>query len=104
MCLVSGNAIPRVSWLAIPHKDKVVHFVFYFVFTLLLNLGFREKYGMVKKAGVLAFIAALAYGLLVELFQGLITADRSPELLDVLANTAGSATSIIALWLFQKRK
>ena len=104
MCLTSGDNIPKVSWLNIPHKDKVVHFTFYLVFTFLLNLGFREKYGKVKKAAGLAFLIAVAYGILIEIFQKLITADRSPELLDVVANTTGSAASIIALWLFQKRK
>ena len=104
MCLTSGDNIPKVSWLNIPHKDKIVHFVFYFVFAFLLNLGFKEKYGNIKKAGGLAFSIAVAYGMLVELFQGLITADRSPELLDVLANTTGTAAAIFALWLFQKRQ
>lgn len=104
MCLVSASKIPTAAWLVIPHKDKVVHFVFYFVLTLLLYKDFKLKWGVLKKSFTFAFITAVSYGVLIEICQWLFTSGRNAEILDVIANTSGSAFGILILWLRQKLK
>jgi VanZ family protein len=103
-CLAGASNIPEASWLNIPNKDKIVHFVFYFVLTLLLSKDYRVKSISTEKAWLYAFVTAVSYGVVIEIFQGLFTAERSAEVLDVVANTSGSALAIFTLWLFGKRK
>lgn len=103
-CLVSASSVPKVAWLDIPNKDKIVHFIFYFVFTLLLYKDYKVKAGSVKKAFIYAFATAVSYGVIIEICQKLFTDGRNADAMDVIANTSGSAFAILMLWLRQKRK
>jgi VanZ family protein len=104
MCLVSASSVPEAAWLNIRNKDKIVHFIFYLVFTLLLYKDYKVKTGSIKKAFVYAFATAVSYGIIIEICQGLFTDGRNADSMDVLANTSGSAFAILMLWLRQKRK
>lgn len=82
------------STIAIPHKDKMVHFVFYFVFVLLW-FGVKKASGNSKKVSQTIFFLAVGYGLLMELLQNLLTASRTADVLDVLANTLGAFMALL---------
>jgi len=103
-CLAAAADIPKASWLNIPHKDKVVHFIFYFIFTLLLSMDYKVRTATIKKAWIYAFATAVGYGIIIEICQKLFTNGRSADMMDVVANTSGSAFAILILWLLQKRK
>ena len=103
-CLAQAADIPKASWLNIEHKDKIVHFTFYFVLTFLLYKDFKLKTGSVNKAWLYAFLTAVIYGVVIEICQGLFTAGRSADVMDALANASGSAFAILVLWLRQKQK
>jgi VanZ family protein len=90
MCLVSASSVPEAAWLNIRNKDKIVHFIFYLVFTLLLYKDYKVKTGSIKKAFVYAFATAVSYGIIIEICQGLFTDGRNADSMDVLANTSGS--------------
>ena len=47
---------------------------------------------------------AVVYGVIIEICQGLFTADRSADIMDALANTAGSALAVLVLWFLKKKK
>ncbi|MCM4162698.1 hypothetical protein DHC50_03745 [Arenibacter sp. A80] len=84
------ESIPCID---VPHLDKLVHFSFYFVFTVLGCLSFREidrRKEPFKKIGVKLFSLAIVYGIIIEVLQGEATIDRDPDLLDVLANSLGA--------------
>ena len=104
-CLTTAANIPKAAWLNFEHKDKLVHFTFYFVFTLLwvLDLNNTKKFSP-KKVRLVVFTIAVLFGIVIEICQGLFTAERSPDAFDVLANTSGSAAAILLLWLFEKNK
>ena len=102
--MVSASKIPEAAWLDIPNKDKYVHFIFYFVFTLLLYKDYKVKWGVLKKSFAFAFITAVSYGVLIEICQGLFTSGRNADIFDVVANTSGSAFAIFILWLRQRLK
>ena len=104
-CLSSADTIPKASWFNIPNKDKIVHFIFYFVLTLLLIAVYKTKTLSIQKAWLYAFLTAVSYGVIIEMCQGLFTVNRSADVMDALANASGSATAIFAVWFLQlKRK
>lgn len=53
-----------------------------------------------SKARMHVFLFAVAWGLLLEILQGLFTVQRSAELFDVVANALGSATAVLLLWFY----
>lgn len=103
-CLMKAADIPEASWLNIPNKDKIVHFTFYFVFTLLWVGAVRNRRFTPKQIRMYVFFAAVFFGILIEICQGLFTTERSPDVLDAIANTSGSALSVFVLWLFREKK
>ncbi|MFJ1429736.1 VanZ family protein [Capnocytophaga canimorsus] len=82
----------------IPHLDKVVHFTFYFVFTLLLVLLLKKEFLFFNKnlaiytfAGIIAFV----WGVGMEILQKTITNTRSADIFDVLFNTFGIVVALV---------
>ncbi len=75
------------------HADKVVHFVFYFVTTVLGTLFLREV-GKGRRAIVptivKATLFAIIYGVIIEVIQAVFTTERSGDIMDALANTIGA--------------
>lgn len=104
MCMASASQIPEAAWLDIPNKDKAVHFTFYFILTMLLYKDFKVQWGVLKKSFMFAFVTAVGYGIIIEVFQGLFTKERNADVFDVLANTLGSSFAIFILWLRQRLK
>lgn len=77
------------SAIKIPHKDKIVHFIFYFIFVCLWTISLSS--GPYKsKVGIVILLIAIVYGILMEVFQGLLTIDRTPDQYDVIANSSGA--------------
>ncbi|MBL7885582.1 MAG: VanZ family protein [Flavobacterium sp.] len=80
-----GNSIK------IPHKDKMLHFVFYFLFYLLWFLFFKNKTTRFKIA---LLLIAIGYGILMEVLQAIMGNHRSSDFYDVLANSLGSIAGL----------
>ncbi|MDV6170278.1 VanZ family protein [Flavobacterium sp. DG1-102-2] len=103
-CLINAADIPQATWLDIPNKDKIVHFTFYFVFTFLWVQAIKTKKELSpKRVRAAVFFSAVIFGILIEVCQGVFAKERSPDVLDAIANTCGSAVSILLLWLLDKR-
>ena len=96
----------KVSDGGISNADKYVHFIFYFVFTTAWFLFLRSatpKARIVKNI-IVCFFSAIAYGALMEVLQGMLTANRSADIMDALANTMGSlAASLILYRMYHKK-
>jgi len=92
------------SRIEIPHLDKIVHFVFYFVAALLGCFFMREltKGRMnIKKAIAIIIVLVIVYGIVIEVLQGAYTTQRSGEFYDVLANSLGAfAGAAVIYYLF----
>ena len=103
-CLVSMKTFdPNV--VKGKYTDKYVHFTFYFGFTILWFLAMRFKnLGSQTKTRGMVFIMAVIFGILIELSQQFFTVDRSADVVDVLANSTGSAVAVVVLWLIDKYK
>ncbi len=103
-CLSPADTIPKAAWFNIPNKDKIVHFIFHFVFTLLLIAVYKANAVKTRKAWFYAFLSAVSYGIIIEVCQELFTVNRSAELMDALVNASGSAAAIFTAWLLQNAK
>ncbi|THF48856.1 VanZ family protein [Flavobacterium supellecticarium] len=90
----------------IPFKDKFVHFVFYFLFTILWFRTLDSRFPnepLVKKLRIV-FLFGFCYGVGIEICQGLFTATRSADIFDVLANITGGLIAIVLLYLNRSLK
>ncbi len=88
--------------LQIPYKDKMVHFVFYFLFTLLWYLYKNPNY-FIKKTAITITLFAITYGIIMELLQATLTTTRVADSIDVFANSLGAILGILALkWYLKK--
>jgi len=76
-----------------PHLDKAVHFIFYFVATILGALLIRERTKgqlNLSRSVVITVLIVIIYGIVIEVIQNTFTLNRCGELYDVLANSFGS--------------
>lgn len=103
-CMISMETFGDAnSIIALPNKDKLLHGVFYFGFTMLWALFFRTSPN-VKNPVLAGFVFAVVYGIIIEICQAFFTTNRSGDILDALANTTGAAVAVIVLrMLFNKR-
>ncbi|MFZ4105114.1 VanZ family protein [Flavobacterium sp.] len=83
-----GSSIP------ISNKDKYVHFTFYFIFVNFWFL-FAKKTNKSKQTQWIVLFSAIVYGILLEICQGVFTASRTPDVMDVLANSLGAIFGFI---------
>ncbi|MFS4493345.1 VanZ family protein [Maribacter sp. 2308TA10-17] len=93
--------------LEIPHLDKVVHFTFYFVACVLGVLFLRERTSgkiTLKKALIIMLLVTIAFGILMEVLQYTLTTERTGDILDGLANTAGSFCGAVAMKFYFSRE
>ena len=87
--LLPGDRLPRLpDWSTLFSPDKVAHFGAYAVFALLLSAAFRA--GQTRWAIPKAVVAVSAFGVLLELLQGVSGTGRSYDPVDMAANTLGA--------------
>lgn len=75
----------------IDHFDKIMHFTFYAVFTVIAAGSTREKKTFIQLS---LFIAC--YGVLMEFFQSFVPS-RFMSVADIIANTSGIVIAVFAV-------
>lgn len=98
----SPSKLPNIT---IPNADKVVHFMFYFVFVVLWcrYLFFLKKTKMIHF--ILLVAVAVIVGILIEIGQGYFTINRQADIYDAIANSLGSIVGVfISSVLLNKEK
>lgn len=103
-CLISASNFDELEKIDMPAKDKILHCIFYIVFTVLWYLGLERANFSPRKSRLISFSFAVSYGILLEICQGLFTEERTPDVSDAIANTTGSIIAVLALWLYCRRK
>jgi VanZ family protein len=96
ICLMPGSNVPKIK---IPHFDKVVHVSIYMVLGLVTYYGWimQVQFSSLRTRTVMKVMLVLAlYGLTIEVMQGTLTADRSFDLWDALANSVGAVIGTYA--------
>lgn len=93
-----SSSIPKSSLLKIPHFDKIVHFVLFFVLAILLISEFntlRKEGKLTRLSIVIAISVSVVYGLIIELLQYYLLTTRSGSLYDFAANVLGAIVAVL---------
>ncbi|WP_158975566.1 VanZ family protein [Cellulophaga sp. L1A9] len=93
--------------LDIPHLDKLVHFTFYFVFTIFGSLSYLEYKDVkidFKKVALRFCFLAIGYGMIIEILQYVVTTTRNADFLDFLANSFGAICGFIAVKTYYSKR
>ena len=77
------------SSIKIQHKDKYVHFVFYFLFVVLWYNYFNIKENL-KNKEIIMVVTAILFGIAMEVYQTTYTTTRHGDILDVIVNSIGA--------------
>ena len=91
LSIIPGPKFP--SSFSIPHLDKIVHFTFYSVMTILFVNGWNKSK---KRKDFWVIGLVIYYGFTIELVQHFLIIQRYFDLWDVLANSVGA---VIGYWV-----
>lgn len=80
--------------IQIPYKDKIVHFLFYFIFTILW-FSYLNSTKPNSKNIWLVLTTAILFGTAIEIYQATFTLSRHSDVADVLANSLGAILGVI---------
>jgi len=103
--LTSSANISKVNFLHFNNADKFIHAVLYFTLALSFITALYKNTKLKKfDLYLLSFLLVKSYGILMEVFQYSLTKDRSPELLDLLANLTGIVIALILFAILKNKK
>ena len=86
------------SFIQIPYKDKIAHFVFYFLFYVLWR-KYLNRYNPQNKLKFALVLIGIGYGMLMEVLQHFSGHHRSADWFDVIANSIGA---LIGYYFFER--
>lgn len=98
LSLASAKTFEKAGLFDIPYLDKFVHFGLYFLFMGVIILEHRYLFFNTRQIIIVALIP-IFFGGLMELAQAGFTDTRKADVLDIMFNTAGTA-SAVCIWLF----
>ena len=88
----------------IPHVDKLVHFIFYFIMVILgflaLKDDFKHQFSL-KRILLWVVVFSIVFGIIIEVLQYAITVNRHGDILDAFANSLGA---LVGLFLIKSTK
>ncbi len=93
LCLDDSPNVPKIN---IQYKDKVVHFIFYFVFVYFWTKSIKNKN---LNYLLMVLFLAITTGITIEFLQENYTSHRTFDWYDILANTLGA----IACFIYVKK-
>lgn len=98
--LINLSEMPKVN---LNYGDKIFHFLAYGLLCLLWSIVFSlQNPQSLNKAIIKAIIIATIFGILLEVLQGTLTAHRSLDVYDAIANSLGAITVGSLLWVKAK--
>lgn len=97
LCSIPGTDIISFSLWDWVNSDKLAHAFVFFVLNVLLIRGFTNQYSinlLFYYPVFMATLIAVAYGGLLELWQGAMFEYRTADIKDFVANTFGSILGV----------
>ncbi len=89
LCLDDSPSVPKINF---QYKDKVVHFIFYFVFVYFWTKSLKKtSFNYI----LIILVLALIMGISIEFLQENLTLHRTFDWYDILANSIGAMASFI---------
>ena len=83
-------------------SDKTYHFIAYFLLMLSWLYAFFKKKSFTQYVKYI-IIGCIAFGIIIEILQGVTTTYRISSFLDVVANTFGVVLASIVFHFFEKK-
>jgi VanZ family protein len=80
------------------HSDKAVHFVLYFVLSVLVISSLHNK-----SRYAITLIISVLFGIIIEALQEFMQLGRTFSMLDILANAVGVCIGLTSYYLLKKR-
>ena len=105
LIILVGSLLPSSNVQDIEISDKLVHFVFYAVFSFFLFLlSHNVILGLdtLIKKWIFVFTIGTLVGLSIECVQYTLIPSRSGEWLDILANSIGLITTLSSTYLLKR--
>ena len=105
LIILLGSILPSSNVKEIEVSDKLIHFVFYAIFSFFLFLlSHKATLGLdsLIKKWTFVFITGTMVGLSIEFIQYTLIPSRSGEWLDVLANSIGLISMLSSIYLFKR--
>jgi len=106
--LISWLSLARIIIpveIAVDGSDKIGHLLAYFVFTIVWFAFFfysKKQSRKFAQSWMWASVLGFLFGILMEVLQASLTDYRSPDWLDVIANTTGVVLAIFLLNIIKK--
>ncbi len=100
LSLTSSGTFENSSLSDIPYIDKIAHLGMYFLLMSVIVFEHRKSIKNTEQLFLMSLIPFF-FGILMEVFQFILTSDRNADLKDVLFNSAGIIFSLL-LWLIIK--
>ena len=94
------NSVGLEPWFK--YQDKLGHFIFYAVLSMLLIKTFSEEIVIQNSMWSIALVA-LVFGVFIELGQHFFTHDREGDYMDALANGLGILLMVVLIKAYPKR-
>lgn len=100
--MLPGSALPEQDWLIDVQIDKWAHIGVFAILVVLWKSSFRWAF---DPHGIILFIFCLGYGIIVEIAQKYLVANRSFDFWDLLADAMGTLLGLI-VWgrVYKKNK
>lgn len=101
-CLVSVSDVPNVD-LGVENADKIVHFTFYAVFSILWFFYLKLYVTNHTKLYLSVFAFSVSFGIMIEICQSIFTETRQADAVDAVANTLGAFFGLLLVKLYTNR-
>lgn len=104
-CIVylSLSDISGLPKLEVEFEDKLYHLVAYFALTSVWLLALTSYSSESLRVNILISLGIIGFGIVIEIFQEVITDYRVFDVYDILANSIGVIVSFLCFELFKKR-
>lgn len=102
LLVIPGSDIPQAPFFEIIYFDKWVHIGMFGLLMLLWCFPFLKEGLRAKNLFIIIGICVITYGVLMEFIQRYFVKDRSFDVTDIIADTAG--VLIVWFWLTYKLK
>lgn len=102
-CLINSKDLPSIG-IEVIGIDKIIHFLFHFIFTLLWSIYYfsKEKKVTIKRVTTVV-IVSLLFGIVIEWLQASFTVTRQADVLDVIFNSGGAISSGLIVYYTLKK-
>lgn len=102
LSVIPTDDLDSQMWSFVPYEDKIMHFIFYGIFSFLLMRAFLKYYKKTRPALILAFftfVFIFIFGVILEIIQASLTSYREGDIMDMIFNLAGCISAILLILL-----